>query len=89
MIGYLLLAFFSFFLIKSFWKTTLIIMMWCPVLLHVNVGQHYNLYGLLSLVATAYFVFYEKQRNKIRFRDFIFYKSYILLILSFQDDRTL
>ena len=83
MIGYLLLAFFSFFLIKSFWKTALIIMIWCPVLLHVNVGQHYNLYGLLSLLATAYFVFFEKQRIKIKFRDFIFYKSYILLILSF------
>ena len=83
MIGYLLLAFFSFFLIKSFWKTALIIMIWCPVLLHVNVGQHYNLYGLLSLVATAYFVFFEKQPNIFMYKDFIFFKSYILLILSF------
>ena len=41
------------------------------VLLHVNVGQHYNLYGLLSLLATAYFVFFEKQRNKIRYKDYI------------------
>ena len=57
-------------------------MIWCPVLLHVNVGQNYNLYGLLSLVATAYFVFFEKLRIKIKFRDFIFYKSYILLAIA-------
>ena len=83
MVGYLLLAVFSVFLFKSFWKASLVIMLWCPVFLHVNIGTHWNLYGILALVAMASFFMFEKQRSNVKLSEFSFYKSYIVLILSF------
>ena len=82
MIGYLCLFALSFFLVKSFYKTCVFIMIWSLVLMNFNVGNDYTVWGLTSYVALLVF-FHKIRAGDINIREFPFYKTYALLILSF------
>lgn len=82
MVGYILLGVLFLFLIKSFYKTCVFIMIWSLVLMHVKVGNDYTLWNLSSFVAFIMFL-HKIYKNEIRIREFPFYKSYAILILSF------
>ena len=82
MIGYLCLFALSFFLVKSFYKTCVFIMTWSLVLMNFNVGNDYTVWGLTSYVALLVF-FHKIRAGDINIREFPFYRTYALLILSF------
>ena len=82
MIGYLCLFALSFFLVKSFYKTCVFIMIWSLVLMNFNVGNDYTVWGLTSYVALLVFL-YKILIKEINVYEFPFYKTYALLILSF------
>ena len=82
MIGYLCLFALSFFLVKSFYKTCVFIMIWSLVLMNFNVGNGYTVWGLSSYVALLVFL-YKIRIKEINVCEFPFYKTYALFILSF------
>lgn len=82
MIGYFCLFALSFFLVKSFYKTCVFIMIWSLVLMNFNVGNEYTVWGLSSFVALLVFL-YKIRIREIKVREFPFYSTYALLILSF------
>lgn len=82
MLGILLFVIFSIFLAKSFYKASLVILLWQVVFINVTVGGHYRLYDFLGLVALV-LLFFKILTKEINFRSFPCYKSYSILVLSF------
>ena len=61
--GYLCLFALSFFLVKSFYKTCVFIMIWSLVLMNFNVGNDYTVWGLTSYVPLlVFFTKYEYEK---------------------------
>ncbi|WP_235353167.1 hypothetical protein, partial [Bacteroides caecigallinarum] len=57
-------------------------MIWSLVLMNLNVGNVYTVWGLSSFVALLV-IFHKIRIGDINIREFPFYKTYALLILSF------
>ena len=82
MVGGALLLVFSIFLFKSFYKTSVIILIWQLILMHVSIGENYTVYSLLGYVELLAF---SKQvvSKEIKWKYVPFLSGYLLVLLSF------
>ena len=82
MVGGFLFIIFSIFLFKSFYKTSVIILIWQLVLMHVSIGENYTVYGLLGYVELLAF-FKQVVSNNIKWQHVPFLSGYLIVLLSF------
>lgn len=82
MVGFGLFLIFSIFLFKSFFKTSVVLLIWQLVFMHVQVGENYTLNGLLGFVLLIAF-FIQVYSRKVNLKSFPFLKGYFLVFLSF------
>lgn len=82
MVGGFLFIIFSIFLFKSFYKTSVIILIWQLVLMHVSIGENYTVYGLLGYVELLAFL-KQVVSNNIKWQHVPFLSGYLIVLLSF------
>lgn len=82
MVGFGLFLIFSIFLFKSFFKTSVVLLIWQLVFMHVQIGENYSLNGLLGFVLLIAFSFQVYSR-KVNLKSFPFLQGYFLVLLSF------
>lgn len=82
MVGLLLLVVIFIFLLRSFYKTVEIMMIWQLVLMHVNVGVDYTIFSLSTFIAIPLFLWHCKV-DGLKLNSFPFLLSYIFVFLSF------
>lgn len=82
MVGFGLFLIFSIFLFKSFFKTSVVLLIWQLVFMHVQIGENYSLNGLLGFVLLIAFSFQVYSR-KVNLKSFPFLQGYFWVLLSF------